>query len=83
MTEKVSIEQNTQNSTLVSDPTADPTRDANPSTEGVFCHSVPPAAAAAQDSSTEAVICHSVAPAEATEQHPSTEVAKYTSDPSM
>ena len=82
VTEKVSIEQNTQNSTLVSDPTADPIRDANPSTAGVICHSVPPAAAAAQDLSTEAVFCHSVAPAEATEQHPSTEVAKNTSDPS-
>ena len=42
VSEKVSIEQNTQNPILVSDPT---TRDANPSTEGVFCHSVPPAAA--------------------------------------
>ena len=79
VTEKVSIEQNTQNSTLVSDPTA---RDANPSMEGVFCHSVPPAAATVQDPSTEAVFCHSVASAEATVQHPSMEVAENTSDPS-
>ena len=53
VSEKVSIEQNTQNSTLVSDPTA--TRDANPSTEGVFCHSVPPTEATVQDPSTEGV----------------------------
>ena len=90
VSEKVSIEQNTQNPILVSDPT---TRDANPSTEGVFCHPVPPAAATVQipstegvlshsNPSTEAVFCHSVTPAEATEQHPSTEVAKNTSDPS-
>ena len=89
VTEKVSIEQNTQNSTLVSDPST--TGDANPSTEGVFCHSVPPARATVQhpstedakkNLSTEAVICHSDMPAEATVQHPSTEVAKNTSDPS-
>ena len=91
VTEKVSIEQNTQISTLVSDPTA--TGDANPSMEGVFCHSVPPARVAVQhpstegakntsDPSTEAVICHSDTPAGATVQHPSTGVAKYTSDPS-
>ena len=89
VTEKVSIEQNTQNSTLVSDPTA--ARDASPSTEGVFCHSVPPAKATVQhpsmevakntsDPSTEAVFCHSVAPAEATVQQPSTEVAENTSE---
>ena len=87
VTEKVSIEQNTQNPILVSDPT---TRDANPSTEGVFCHSVPPAAATVQvpstkgvfshsNPSTEAVFCHSVTPAEATLP---TEVAENTSDPS-
>ena len=86
VTEKVSIEQNTQNPILVSDPT---TRDANPSTEGVFCHSVPSAKATVQDPSmegvfshsnpsTEAVFCHSVTPAEATP----TEVAENTSDPS-
>ena len=76
--EKVSIEQNTQNSTLVSDPTA--TRDANPSTEGVICHSVPPAKAAVQHPSTEDA--QQDPSSEATVQHPSTEVAKYTSDPS-
>ena len=88
VTEKVSIEQNTQNPILVSDPT---TRDANPSTEavffhsvtpaqvpsteGVFCHSVP-STEAAEDSpnlSTEAVICHSVTPAEGNSPNPSTE----------
>ena len=91
VTEKVSIEQNTQNPILVSDPT---TKDANPSTEAVFCHSVPPAEAPVQvpstegvfshsDLSTEAVFCHSVTPAqvpptEATENspNPSTEAAQ-------
>ena len=88
VTEKVSIEQNTQNSTLISDPAA--VRDANPSTEGVFCHSVSPAEATVQDlsmegvfshsnPSSEAVFCHSVTPAEATLP---TEVAENTSDPS-
>ena len=72
MTEKVSIEQNTQNPILVSDPTA---RDTNLSTEGVFSHSVPSAQVPVQDPSTEevfshsnpsteAVFCHSVTPAE-------------------
>ena len=88
VTEKVSIEQNTQNSTLVSDPTA--ARDANPSTEGVFCHSVPPAAATVQDPSTEVVFCHSKPSTEAVFCHSVTpaeaplpmEVAENTSDPS-
>ena len=53
VTEKVSIKQNTQNPILVSDPTA--TRDAVPSTEGVFCHS---------DPSMEGVFSHSVTPAQ-------------------
>ena len=81
VTEKVSIERNTQNSILVSDPTA---RDANPSTEGVFCHSVPSAQAPMQvpstegvfshsDPSTEAVFCHSVPPAKEDSPNPSTE----------
>ena len=81
ITEKLSIEQNTQNSILVSDPT---TRDANPSTEGIFCHSVPPAQVPVQDPSTEgvfchsdpsteAVFCHSVLPAEEDSPNPSTE----------
>ena len=85
VTEKVSIEQNTQNPILVSDPTA--TRDANPSTEAVFCHSVLPADVPAQapstegvfshsDPSTEAVFCHSVTPVEATP----TEVAENSPD---
>ena len=87
VSEKVSIEQNTQNPILVSDPT---TRDANPSTEGVFCHSVLPATATVPDPSmegvfshsnpsSEAAFCHSVTPAEATLP---TEVAENTSDPS-
>ena len=91
VTEKVSIEQNTQNPILVSDPT---TRDANPSTEGVFSHSDPsmeavfchsvtlaqvPSTEATEDSSnpsTEAVICHSVTPAEENSPNLSTEAAQ-------
>ena len=68
VTEKVSIEQNTQNPILVSDPTA--TRDAVPSIEGVFCHS---------DPSTEGVFSHSVMPAQA----PSMEAVFSHSVPSM
>ena len=83
VTEKVSIEQNTQNSTLVSDPTADPTRDANPSTEGVFCHSVPAAAATVQIPSTEGVFSHSDPSTEAVFCHSAMEVAENTSNPSM
>ena len=93
VTEKVSIEQNTQNPILVSDPT---TRDANPSTEAVFCHSVPPAVVPAQVPSTEgafshsnppteAVFCHSVRPAEEDSPNPSTEGVfchSATTDPS-
>ena len=67
VTEKVSIEQNTQNPILVSDPT---TRDANPSTEAVFCHSVPPADVPAQVPSTEGVFGHSVPSTEAAEDSP-------------
>ena len=67
VTEKVSIEQNTQNPILVSDPT---TRDANPSTEAVFCHSVPPAQAPVQVPSTEGVFSHSVLSTEAAEDSP-------------
>ena len=67
VTEKVSIKQNIQNSILVSDPT---TRDANPSTEGVFCHSVLPAQAPVQVPSTEGVFSHSVPSTEATEDSP-------------
>ena len=77
VTEKVPIEQNTQNSTLVSDPTT--TGDANPSTEGVFYHSVPPAKATVQHPSTE--VARYTPPTEATVQHPFTEVAENTSDP--
>ena len=80
VSEKVSIEQNTQNPILVSDPT---TRDANPSTEGVFCHSVLPAAATVQVPSTEGVFSHSDPSTEAVFCHSVTEVAENTSDPSM
>ena len=80
VTEKVSIEQNTQNSTLVSDST---TRDANPSTEGVFCHSVPTAADAVQIPSTEGVFSHSDPSTEAVFCHSATEVAENTPNPSM
>ena len=63
ISEKLPIEQNIPNSTLIPGPTADP------STEGVFCHSVLPADATVQvpsmegvfshsDPSTEAVFCH-------------------------
>ena len=82
VTEKVSIEQNTQNSTLVSDPTATRTGDANPSMEGVFCHSVPPAEATVQDLSTEGVFSHSKPSTEAVFCHSVTEVAEHTSNPS-
>ena len=84
ITEKMSIEQNTPNS-LISGPTAEERTD--PSTEGVFCHSVPPAVVPAQvpstegvfshsDPSTEAVFCHSVTPAEENSPNPSTETAQ-------
>ena len=73
VTEKVSIEQNTQISTLVSDST---TGDANPSTEGVFCHSVPTAAATVQIPSTEGVFSHSDPSTEAVFCHSATEVAE-------
>ena len=79
VTEKVSIEQNTQNSTLVSDPTAG---DANPPTEGVFCHSVLPAEATVQYPSTEGVFSHSNPSTEAVFCHSVMEVAEHTSDPS-
>ena len=83
VTEKVSIEQNTQNPILVSGPTA---RDANPSTEAVFCHSVTSAVKPAQvpstegvfshsDPSREAVFCHSVLPVEENSPNPSMEAA--------
>ena len=77
--EKVSIEQNTQNSILVSDST---TKDANPSTEGVFCHSVLTAAAAEQIPSTEGVFSHSDPSTEAVLCHSATVVAENTSNPS-
>ena len=79
VTEKVSIEQNTQNSTLVSDST---TGDANPSTEGVFCHSVPTAAAADQIPSTEGVFSHSDPSTEAVFCHSAMVVAEDTPNPS-
>ena len=80
VTEKASIEQNTQNSTLVSDPTA--TREQIPSTEGVFCHSVPTAAAADEIPSTEGVFSNSDPSTEAVFRHSATEVAENTSNPS-
>ena len=56
ISEKLPIEQNTPNSALIPGPTAETT---DPSTEGVFCHSVPSAEAITQNPSTEAVFCHS------------------------
>ena len=79
VTEKVSIEQNTQNSTLVSDST---TGDANPSMEGVFCHSVLTAAAAEQIPSVEGVFSHSDPSTEAVFCHSATVVAEDTPNPS-
>ena len=79
VSQKVSIEQNTQNPILVSDPT---TRDDNPSTEGVFCHSDSSAAAAVQIPSTEGVFSHSDPSTEAVFCHSATEVAENTSNPS-
>ena len=79
VSQKVSIEQNTQNPILVSDPT---TRDDSPSTEGVFCHSDSSAAAAVQIPSTEGVFSHSDPSPEAVFCHSATEVAENTSNPS-
>ena len=64
ITEKLSIEQNTPNPTLIPGPTAEETTDL--STEGVFCHSNPSTEAVFGHSvpSTEAVFCHSVMPAQ-------------------
>ena len=72
ITEKMSIEQNTPNS-FISGTTAEERTD--PSTEGVFCHSVPPADAPAQVPSTEGVFSHSDLSTEAVFCHsdPSTE----------
>ena len=80
ITEKMSIEQNTPNS-FISGPAAEA------STEGVFCHSVPPADAPAQvpstegvfghsNPSTEAVFSHSVPPAREDSPNPSMETAQ-------
>ena len=66
ISEKLPIEQNTPNSALIPGPTADP------STEGVFCHSVLPA----QVPSTEGVFSHSVTPADENSPNPSTEAAQ-------
>ena len=80
ISEKLPIEQNTPNSTLISGPTAERT---DQSTEGVFCHSVPPAQVPSMEGvfshsvpSTEAVFCHSVTPAEENSPNPSTETAQ-------
>ena len=77
ITEKLSIEQNTPNSTLIPGPTAETT---DPSTEGVFFHSVPPAQVPSTEGvfshsvpSMEAVFCHSVTPVEENSPNPSTE----------
>ena len=77
ITEKLPIKQNTPNSTLIPGPTAETT---DPSTEGVFCHSVPPAQVPSMEGvfshsalPTEAVFCHSVMPAEGNSPNPSTE----------
>ena len=59
ITEKVSIKQNTPNS-LISGPTAEERTD--PSTEGVFCHSVLPAVVPAQVPSTEGVFSLQIHP---------------------
>ena len=77
ISEKLPIEQNTPNSALLPGPTAETT---DPSTEGVFCHSVPPTQVPSMEGvfshsnpSTEAVFCHSVTPAEEDSPNPSTE----------
>ena len=81
ISEKLPIKQNTPNSALIPGPTAETT---DPSTEGVFCHSVPSAQVPVQDPSmegvfshsnpsTEALFCHSVPPAEEDSPNPSTE----------
>ena len=59
ITEKMSIEQNTPNSFISGSAAEEEAKEANPSTEGVFCHSVPPADAPAQVPSTEGVFSHS------------------------
>ena len=80
ISEKLPIEQNTPNSALIPGPTAETTE---LSTEGVFCHSVPPAQVPSTEGvfshsnlSTEAVFCHSVTPAEEDSPNPSTETAQ-------
>ena len=77
ITEKLPVKQNTPNSTLISGPTTETT---DPSMEGVFCHSVPPAQVLSTEGvfshsvpSTEAVFCHSVTPVEEDSPNPSTE----------
>ena len=71
------IEWNTPNSALIPSPTAETT---DPSTEGVFCHSVTPTQVPSTEGvfshskpSTEAVFCHSVPPAEEDSPNPSME----------
>ena len=77
ITEKLPIGQNTPNSTLIPGPTTETT---DPSTEGVFCHSVPPAQVLSMEGVfshsvpyTEAVFCHSVTPVEEDSPNLSTE----------
>ena len=73
ITEKMSIKQNTPNSFISGSTAEEEAKEANPSTEGAFCHSVPPADAPAQVPSTEGVFGHS---------DPSTEAVFCHSDPS-
>ena len=73
ITEKMSIEQNTPNSFISGTTGTTAEERTDPSTEGVFFHSVPPADAPAQVPSTEGVFGHS---------DPSTEAVFCHSDPS-
>ena len=84
ISEKLPIEQNTSNSTLIPGPTAEET---DPSAEGVFCHSVTPTEESSPNPSmegvfshsvpsTEAVFCHSVMPAEENSPNLSTKTAQ-------
>ena len=80
ISEKLPIKQNTPNSALIPGPTTETAETTDPSTEGVFCHSVPPTQVPSTEGvfshsnpSTEAVFCHSVTPAEEGSPKPSTE----------
>ena len=87
VTEKVSIKQNSQNPTLVSETETAPS---DPSTEGANCHSVPPVQVPSTEGvfshsvpSTEAVFCHSNPSTEAVFSHSVMPAEESSPNPSM